>query len=498
MAAGLAALGIRPGERVALYMDNCPQYLFAYYAVPSIGAVAVPLSTFLTPGELARIVDDCGAAALIGTGQAIGRVSADLGESPSLRRLILCDGPEQDADPVIGARVKVSRLDDSVAGGARAEAGHAPIPEDTAVLVYTSGTTGAPKGVMLTHRNLLSNARACVEAVGITERDRVLLFLPMFHSFTLTVSILSPLLAGMSIVLCEKVDRAAIRRTIMKRRPTVMPAVPAIFSAMARAKIGRISRWLNPVRLYISGGAPLSTETLREFENRYRRPLCEGYGLSEASPVVAFNPASSRKPGSVGVPLPGVRVKVVDEDGKDVPSDQVGEIVVGGPSVMKGYYGRPEETREALRDGWLRTGDMASMDRDGYIFIMGRSKEMLIYRGMNVYPREIEEALEAHPGIKEAAVVGVADAKRGEVPWAVFARNPGSDVTERDLKRSCLARLARYKVPRVFLEIDSLPRNPAGKVLKSDLLDRLKATPATPQALRTPGSRPGRSQRRGT
>jgi len=367
-------------------------------------------------------------------------------------------------------------------------------PDDTAVIICTSGTTGEPRGVMLSHANLLTNARACIEAVGLNGRDRVLLCLPMFHAFTETVCMLAPMLAGIGIVLCARIDRAEVKRAIMRRRPTIFPAVPAVFAAMSRARSSALARWLNPVRLYISGGAPLSLQVLQEFEERYRRPLCEGYGLSEASPVVSLNPpAGPRKPGSVGLPLPGLLVRTVNASGGDVASGQIGELLVRGPSVMKGYDRRPEESADVLRDGWLRTGDMARLDEDGYIFIAGRCKEMLIYRGMNVYPREIEAALEAHPTVHEAAVVGIPDEKRGEVPCAFVVPREGSAISESDLRHACLTSLARYKVPRLFRVVDSLPRNPAGKVLKQVLKEQLLA-PGQPVA---DPRRPARAMRSG-
>ena len=355
-----------------------------------------------------------------------------------------------------------------------------PMPEQhPAVIIYTSGTTGKPKGVMLSHRNLLSNAEACIEVVGVTAKDRILLCLPMFHSFTSTVCMLAPVMAGMSIVLCARLEKGLVRRALLRHRPTIFPAVPAVFAAMAQVKLGAMARLLNPVRLYISGGAPLSLDTLARFERTYRRPLCEGYGLSEASPVVALNPATGHhKAGSIGLPMPGLDVMIAAGDGSPVPPGETGELLVRGPSVMTGYLDRPEETARALAGGWLHTGDLARQDEEGFLFIMGRAKEMLICRGMNVYPREIEEVLEAEHRVREAAVVGVPDAARGEVPVAFVVPAPDANLTEADLKRLCVGKLARYKVPRAFHFVAELPRNAAGKILKQELREPATVHPS--------------------
>jgi len=457
LAGRLRHLGLERGQRVAILMENRPEYLHAYFAVAAAGGVLVPLNTFLAPVELRAMLRDCGASLLLATPEALRRVAPVLSDLPALERIAVFDSGQV-------------RLESGAAAAAREPSTEPIAPHDTAVLIYTSGTTGQPKGVMLTHANLLSNAEACIEAVGVTPRDRLLLCLPMFHSFTEMVGMLAPMVAGMSIVLCEKVDRAQVRRALIRHRPTIFPAVPAVFAAMAQVEIGPVARWLNPVRLYISGGAPLSLDTLKSFERIYRRPLCEGYGLSEASPVVALNPPSAtRKPGSIGLPLPGVEVRIADGLGAEAATGETGELLVRGASVMKGYLDRPEETARALEGGWLHTGDLARRDEDRYLFIMGRRKEMLICRGMNVYPREIEEVLESHPRIKEAAVVGVADSTRGEVPVAFVVAGAGPRITEAELKRDCLEKLARYKVPRAFHFVAELPRNAAGKVLKESL-----------------------------
>jgi len=482
LAARLSDLGVERGERVALCMENRPEYLISYFAVPAAGAVFVPLNTFLSTAELAAVLRDCAAGTLIVSASSLARLAGVLAELPGLRRVLVFPGAgSAEATTPVPEGVCLSPLDafGSPGGGVRRSVSNRIDPEDAAVLIYTSGTTGKPKGVMLSHRNLLSNARGCIRAVGVTSRDRILVCLPLFHSFTEMVGMLAPVLSGMSIALCERLDRAEIKRTLLWRRPTLFPAVPAVFAAMSAARVSTLARLANPVRMYISGGAPLSADVLSRFESLYRRPLCEGYGLSEASPVVSLNPPRGRrKPGSVGIPLEGVELRVVDEAGTALPAGRTGRLLVRGPNVMKGYFGKEAETVSAVTDGWLDTGDLAHVDADGFLFIKGRSKEMLIFRGMNVYPREIEEVLESHPGVREAAVIGVPDAARGEVPHAFVVMHQGRCVTEVELKRTCMSRLARYKVPRSITLLSDMPRNPAGKVVKAALRERAVGQPS--------------------
>lgn len=485
--ARLKNLGLEPGHRVAIHMENRPEYVQAYFAVPAAGGTLVPLNTFLASAESHEQLQDCGARFLIVSPASLEKIAPALKGLRELREILVIGDPGAARTAPLHLNVTcIPEFDrGEVAGEGRAPFARVPSSrDDIAVIIYTSGTTGKSKGVMLTHRNLLCNAESCIEAVGVTERDRILLFLPMFHSFTEMVGILAPIMAGMTIIICERVDRAEIRRAIIRHRPTIFPGVPAVFAAMSQVRVGRMARWLNPVRLYISGGAPLSLDTLRAFEERHGRPLCEGYGLSEASPVVAINsPAGPRKAGSIGLPLPGVEVMIADGEGRSLAPGETGELLVRGDSVMKGYYGRPEETARSLRDGWLHTGDLARRDEEGCLFIMGRAKEMLICRGMNVYPREIENVLEEHPLVKEAAVIGVPDRSRGEVPHAFIVLRSGQGPTESELKRVCLEKLARYKVPRSFHFVTELPRNPAGKVSKEELKQQALLIPPAEERL---------------
>ncbi|HXI03720.1 MAG TPA: long-chain-fatty-acid--CoA ligase [Candidatus Saccharimonadales bacterium] len=472
---GLVRAGLGPGDRAALLLPNSHHYFILYFAVPRAGGVTVPVNTFLAPAEVAAVIEDCEATLLVTTARRLAALGSRLARLRTLRTIVVVPG-EEGAAPPLPRGVRLVSWEETREGG-DAELPPPPGAEELAVLTYTSGTTGRMKGVMLSHANLVADARACLEAVRLGERDRLLLFLPMFHSLTQMVCIVTPALGGLPVILLPGVDRASIRAALRKFRPTIFVAVPAIYSTMADHAPGRIARWLNPVRLYISGGSPLPGTVLERFEKVWRRPLCEGYGLSEAGPVVSLNPPDGhRKHGSVGPSLPGVELRIRSEDGSAAPSDEVGEILVRGPNVMMGYHGKPEETAATLREGWLHTGDLGRLDTDGYLYIAGRRKEMLIFRGMNVYPREIEEVLSLHPGVAEAAVVGVEEGDKGEVPLAAVQLRRGASVGERELRRFCMERLARYKVPRTIIVLSELPRGATGKVLKDRVREEILAS----------------------
>lgn len=442
-----AGYGVGRGDRVGILLKNCPEFIFALYAVLKSGATVVPINNFLKPPEIQHIVDDCQVKCLI--------TSADFDETISKLTGITA--------------ISLSELEQ----GAPAAAPTWPTipPDDLAVIIYTSGTTGKCKGAMLTHGNIASNVRSCIKALEETSDDRITLLLPMFHSFMLTVCIFTPLSMGAGIVLIKSVQpfKSAMRE-IIRNRATILVAIPQLFQALADAKIPFWLHWLLKLRLAVSGAAPLPGETLMKFDRKFRFPLLEGYGLSEASPVVSFNPIRGvQKPGSVGLPLPDIEVKIFDDHGHELSTGQVGEIVVHGPNVMRGYFNHPDETAAALRNNWLHTGDMGKKDEDGYIYIVDRRKEMLLVRGMNVYPREIEEVLHQFPNVREAAVVAKPDEKRGEVPIAFVSPVNGAKLEPNDILRFCRERLADYKVPREVRVMDSLPRTATGKIAKLDL-----------------------------
>ena len=335
------------------------------------------------------------------------------------------------------------------------------------MLIYTSGTTGRPKGAMLSHGNLLHNVESCRIVLQTVEADRFAVLLPMFHSYMLTVGLLLPLLVGGSIVLVKSLHpvRSAWEE-ILERQATVLPAIPQFYRSLVNAPL----RGAFPLRFCVSGAAPLPTQVLLEFEAKFHIPLIEGYGLSEASPVVTKNPLDgTRKPGSIGLPIPGVEVSIQDEAGRELGAHEIGELCVRGGNVMLGYWNQPEETAKTLRHGWLLTGDIGYRDAEGFYFITDRKKDMLLVNGINVYPREIEEVLYQFPGVKEAAVIGKPDSRRGEQPVAFVAPNDGAALDEKAVQQFARKRLADYKVPRKVVVLPALPRNATGKILKTTL-----------------------------
>jgi long-chain acyl-CoA synthetase len=442
--------GIQPGDRVGVLLRNCPEFISALLAILRLGAVVVPINNFLKADEVAYIVAD-----------------AEI-------KVLLTERALADHQDELPRRIPGLRLPDLMAWPKVAEPGHpsrfqspAISGEDLAVIIYTSGTTGRPKGAMLTHHNLLHNVESCRQMLEAVDFDRFVLALPMFHSFMLCVCVFLPLIVGGSIVLVKSVHPPrSLMQEIVQHRATICPGIPQLFRALAHLPLeGQI-----PLRLCISGAAPLPVEVQREFNARFPVPLIEGYGLSEASPVVSLNPIRGPwKMGSIGVPIPGVEVTVQDETGNVLPDGEIGEICVRGGNVMKGYWRQPEETAKAFRHGWLLTGDVGYRDADGYFAITDRKKDMLLVNGNNVYPREIEEVLYHHQSVKEAAVVGLPDARKGEQPVAFVVLKEGQSPNDRDLVSFLRAHLADYKVPRHVRFLDSLPRNATGKVLKTAL-----------------------------
>ncbi|MCI0744665.1 MAG: long-chain fatty acid--CoA ligase [Verrucomicrobia subdivision 3 bacterium] len=445
---------VKPGDRVALWLKNCAEFVPALYGILGAGAVVVPINNFLKPHEVSYILQDCDAKLVV----------TDSSMSESVGKL-----------RVGGHGIRSWNVDDFPGlapgtGTLRAERRE----NDLAVIIYTSGTTGHPKGAMLAHGNLLSNVESCRIILSAVDTDRFVVLLPMFHSFMMTVCVLLPTIVGGSLVLIKSLHPPKnILHEIIQHRATILPAIPQFFRTLANASVPPGF----PLRLCISGGAPLPGEILREFTEKMPIPLIEGYGLSEASPVVSMNPIKGPwKAGSIGVPIPGVKVTVQDEGGRLLPPGQTGEICVAGPNVMQGYWNRPEETAKALRGEWLLTGDIGHQDTDGYFFITDRKKDMLLVNGINVYPREIEEVIYQFPGVKEAAVIGVPDARKGEHPLAFVSAAEGKQVDEKALLHFVREKLADYKVPKRVVFMPALPRNATGKILKTALRQRLAAS----------------------
>jgi long-chain acyl-CoA synthetase len=442
-----SSLGVRRGDRVGVWLKNCPEFVPVLFGIWQAGALAVPINNFLKPAEVQFILADAGIEILIldeSTKDGFAKLAS---ERPGLKAFFvesMAGQPGEEAEP---------RSD--------MEEG------DLAVIVYTSGTTGYPKGAMLSHGNLLVNVESCRQMLKAVGEDRFVVVLPMFHSFMLTVGVLLPMLIGGSIVLIKTLHPPKnIVMEIIQHRATLLPAVPQFFRALAHSPAPVDL----PLRVCISGGAPLPAETLREFTARFPMPLLEGYGLSEASPVVSFTPILGPwKAGSIGVPIPGVEVSIQNEAGEILAARQTGELCVRGGNVMLGYWNQPEATAEVMRRGWLLTGDIGYADQDGYFYITDRKKDMLLVNGLNVYPREIEEVLYQFPGVKEAAIIGIADARKGEQPLAFVAGHEGVQLEEKGLLEYMRERLAEYKVPRKVIFMAALPHSPTGKILKTEL-----------------------------
>jgi long-chain acyl-CoA synthetase len=457
MANGLRDLGVGSGDRVALLLPNSPQFVIAYFGAMRAGAVALPLNFALRPEELTYILSDARATALVASPLLQETVMVTLAGVPHLDHLIMAG--ECNLESCHDLDALLDRSENEPPDVTRD-------PEEPAVFLYTSGTTGRPKGAVLSHRNIAANAAACAEAIKVRPDDVFMCVLPMFHSFAATVCVVLPLSLGNTVVIHERFVPANVLRSIRDDRITVFCAVPSMFAVLLRSKPAEPVDFSH-VRICVSGGAPMPLEVMQAFETAFGVPVLEGYGPTEASPVVSVNPIDGvRKPGSVGLPLPGVTVSIFDDADREVPVGEIGEVVVRGPNVMIGYHNQPEATAEAKRGGWLHTGDMGRLDEDGYLYIVDRKKDLIISGGLNVYPREVEEVLYRHPKVEEAAVVGMPDELRGEVVRAVVALREGQQATAEEIIHFCAEHLARFKVPRVVEFMDALPKSSQGKILK--------------------------------
>jgi long-chain acyl-CoA synthetase len=440
--------GVKPGDRVALWLKNCPEFVGAVFGILQADGIVVPINNFLRPAELVYILNDAGIDVIITDAELGGHFPELSSERPHLKILKVEDFAT--LEPSSGLKTPSSRVEN-----------------DLAVIIYTSGTTGKPKGAMLSHGNLLHNVESCRLVLAMVEEDSFAVILPLFHTYMMTVGIFLPFTVGGSIVLVKSLHPPrAMLQEMFSRRATILPAIPSFYRMMLAAPVSKPL----PIRIFISGSAPLPMHTLTEFEEKFGIPLIEGYGLSEASPVVSKNPLKgAHKPGSIGIPIANVEMSVQDDAGKMLGAGETGEICVRGGNVMQGYWNQPEETKKVFRDGWLLTGDVGHCDADGYYYITDRKKDMLIVNGINVYPREIEEVIYQFPGIKEAAVVGVPDVRRGEQPVAFVVAAEGQAVDEKALLQFIRGKVADYKVPKQIIMMQMLPRNATGKILKTEL-----------------------------
>ncbi|TFE27534.1 AMP-binding protein [Cohnella luojiensis] len=486
-------LGIRRGDRVAIMLPNCPQLVIAYYGTLLSGAVVVMTNPLYMPRELQHQLQDSGATVIL-TLDLLHKKVKDIVPSTPLRHVIITsvkdylpfpknlmyplkvkkDGMSLEVDYQEGVISFLKLMHDSSSSPVHIDV---DAENDLALLQYTGGTTGVSKGVMLTHHNVIVNTiqTSLWAYKSLPGKERYLAALPFFHVFGLTVLMNQAILLGGCLILVPRFDINQILTIIQKLKPTIFPGAPTMYIALLNNS--NIQNYdLSSIKMCISGAAPLPHEIQQRFEEMSGGRLIEGYGLTEASPVThANNVWEKRKSGSIGIPFPDTVAKIVDPaTGEELSVGEIGELAIKGPQVMKGYWNAPEDTAKVLRDGWLLTGDMARMDKEGFFFIMDRMKDIIIASGYNVYPREIEEVLFEHPAIEEAAVMGVPDNYRGETVKAFVVLKEGANVAESELEEFCRQRLAAYKVPHQYEFRTSLPKTLAGKVLRRKLIEEEK------------------------
>lgn len=464
---GLRNLGIKEKDRVALLLPNCPEFIISYFAIVRISAIAVPINNLLKEKEIAFILSDAACSVMVTSVNYLMVIE-------SLHKQ--CGAEWKAVILVDGLAAQTFNLYEIIERSIPRGAPLLPESDALASVLYTSGTTGNPKGAMLTHGNFLANVKSCVSTIRAREKDNFICLLPMFHSFAFTVCILIPLSVGAGITIVEQLRPfRKIIRNVIKKKVTIFVGVPPIFNVLAHMHIpaiftSRVLKLIDPLRLCISGAAALPPEVMKNFEDKFKVPLLEGYGLTEAAPVVSLNPPRGRRiPGSVGLPIEGVEVRVINEDGAESQSGESGELLVKGANVMQGYWNNPPATTEAIKDSWLYTGDIAKIDREGYIYIVDRKKDMINVRGLNVYPAEIEKVLLSHPKIKEAAVIGISDKYKGEVPKAIIVLRENEKLNEREVIQFLKNDLASFKLPKFVEFKEDLPKTSTGKVLKRQL-----------------------------
>nr|WP_106780928.1 long-chain-fatty-acid--CoA ligase [Lysinibacillus timonensis] len=464
LAYSLKQLGIQKNDHVAFLLGNSPEFIISLYACMRIGAIAVPVNPVYTLDEVSYIFQNGDVKAVIAVDTLWPLLEKGNASFPKVEKVIICRTEKNEFQINNEHVVSFSELLSSTNYCSPETIDN----EETAIILYTSGTTGYPKGAELTHNNLYANARDVAQFMEFSSDDRVIATLPLFHVFALTVVANAPLLVGATILIVPRFSPSEIFNIAKLQRATVFAGVPTMYNFLYQFPDGQAADF-STLRLAISGGAPLPAQVLYNFEGKFKVRISEGYGLSEASPVTCFNPLDrERKVGSIGTSINNVENKIVDDNGNELPVNEVGELIVRGPNVMKGYYKLPKETAEALRDGWLYTGDLAKKDEDGYFYIVDRKKDMIIVGGFKVYQREVEEVLFSHPKVVEAAVVGLPDENFGEAVHAFVVLND-EHVGQLDLFKYCSEHLAKYKIPTAITFLPELPKSSTGKVLRRTL-----------------------------
>jgi long-chain acyl-CoA synthetase len=458
IAYGLEKIGVASGDPVAVLHPNSVQTLLAYFSIIKVGGVVIPVNPIYTAREISFILNNSEAKAIILHENFLPTIEGMRKEIPLVRHIIVRDASGT-LEGTIGksagiplSRIKPRHFD----------------PDDAVIIFYTSGTTGKPKGVILTHRNFCFGGPNIAQNYGLKENDITIAILPLVHVFCVASPFFGSLSSGGSVVVLERFKTELVLEAIARYKVTWFPGVPTMFNYLLSG-LEENKHDLSSLRMGLSGGASLPVEVLREWENKFRADIIEVYGLTESTGLVTANPVyGTRKPGSIGVTVSGVTAKVIDKEGNELRPKEVGELIFKGPNATRGYFNLPDETREKIRDRWVHTGDHAWRDEEGYFYIVGREKELIISGGYNIYPREIEEVLHTHPGVSEAAVIGVPDPAKGEIPKAFVTMKQGLKVTEDEIEEYCRQNLAPYKIPKITF-IDELPKNPTGKIMKNEL-----------------------------
>jgi len=458
LADSLLKHGVHRGDRVALYLPNIPAFALAYVAIQKVGAIAVSINSIFKQDEVRYIVNDSRPKVLFTTAELLPNVPRP--HCPSIEHTVLCEGSEPD-------EVALERWLEKGSASLRANNMQ---PDDPAALLYSSGTTGFPKGVTLTHNNIVSNIRTAAKYSGYRPEDRLACFLPLFHVFAQNYVMNGCFEAGATLILFRRFVPDEVLATVHRQKVTMFFAVPTIYISLLNIDLAKYD--LTSIRYDFSAAATMPQEISRRWTERFGRPIYEGYGLTECSPFAAYNHLTSHRFGSVGTAVENFEIRIFDENDQPVPVGEWGEIVIRGPGVMKGYWGKPEDTDRALRGGWLHSGDIGRMDEDGYVFIVDRVKDMINVSGFKVWPAEVEHVLYRHPAVKEIAVYGAPDPIKGEQVRAAIVLREDQHATEDGIVQYCRDHLAVYKAPAKIEFVKELPKSATGKILKRVLRDQ--------------------------
>jgi len=463
--------GVQTKDKVALFLNNSEYFIISLFAITKLGAIAVPVNNFLKDEELEYIINNCDAKLLI-TSNQFKKELTTIFDNTQIQKIIWSDNYTNldENNFCFDEILQGNYIDEHIK--------YTPTLNDTAIIIYTSGTTGHPKGAMLTYKSILSNCMYGGERFKLNAKDRFIVYLPMFHSFTLTVMVIAPLYHSASFVIVKSIfPFSNVLKQVLLKRVTIFLGAPQIYNALNKAKIPWYFMWFNNIRLFISGAAPLSEQILSDFKKKFKKAtMIEGYGLSECSPVVGTNLMDKQKILSIGLPLESYEVKIVDDDLMEVPTGDIGEIIVKGDCVMQGYYKNDEATQSTIINGWLRTGDLGKVDEDGFIYIVDRKKDLIICKGINVYPREIEELIQKIDEVDAAAVVGIADETKDEkiIAFVQLKEDISQQIDSKYIKKYLKPHLANFKMPKEIHIIKELPRNATNKVLKRKLKEDIK------------------------